>query len=521
VRSAVRLAGVVLLTAILAWLGLVSGRGAGHVPAVWWANAALVSIMLLDVARDSPSQPSESGHTLATAPVVPPLSPQVEFRGPVRSLTRREWPLLLAAGFLANLIAHLAVGDHVSQALALSACDIGEAAIAAYCVAIALRDGVDLTEHRQLLQFVVFAVLAAPLIASAAAGIALHLLAGSSMAIALRWFPPSALGMSIVPPLVLGLARRDTWDLFRPERIVNTAVYLVMIAATTTIIFSRSEFALLFLVIPPLLFLVMRLGLSGGALGCCLVAAIGTWFTVGRRGGPLAQFNPSLEHRILMLQLFLATAVLSFCVVGVILADLQRAGRAIRSSELRYRSLAASMEMLAAIDPLTRLANRRRFDEVLEKEWQRALRGQSPMSLVLFDADHFKAYNDHYGHLAGDDCLRKIADSLLQMARRPADLVARFGGEEFGVILPDTDGEGAVTIAESLRQRVEELAFAHSVSPAGRVTLSGGCATLTPVVGQGAIDLLNSADEALYEAKRQGRNRIQVAVFRPPTSLSF
>jgi diguanylate cyclase (GGDEF)-like protein len=312
----------------------------------------------------------------------------------------------------------------------------------------------------------------------------------------------------------LGIVRRDTRELFRPGRLANTLLYLIMIAAATTLIFSRSDFALLFLVIPPLLFLVVRLGLSGGALGCCVVAAIGTEFTIGRHTGPLSQFDPGLEHRILLLQMFLATAVLSVSVVAVVLADLLRASRDVRESEARYRSLAASMEMLAALDPLTHVANRRRFDEVLEAEWLRALRRQAPLSLIIFDADYFKAYNDHYGHVAGDECLRKIADTMTEIARRPADVVARFGGEEFGIVLPETDAEGALAMAEGLRRRIENLGFSHAASPMGLLTLSGGCATMTPEGSETATHLLSAADEALYEAKRQGRNRVEMAAVR-------
>ena len=402
----------------------------------------------------------------------------------------------------------------MSQVFLLSACDIAETAIAAYSVGFALGEGVDLTEQRQLLQFVAFAVVLGPLIASLAAGVVLRFLVGSSMIVSLRWFPPSALGMSVIPPLVLGIVRRDTRELFRPGRLANTLLYLIMIAAATTLIFSRSDFALLFLVIPPLLFLVVRLGLSGGALGCCVVAAIGTEFTIGRHTGPLSQFDPGLEHRILLLQMFLATAVLSVSVVAVVLADLLRASRDVRESEARYRSLAASMEMLAALDPLTHVANRRRFDEVLEAEWLRALRRQAPLSLIIFDADYFKAYNDHYGHVAGDECLRKIADTMTEIARRPADVVARFGGEEFGIVLPETDAEGALAIAEGLRRRIENLGFSHAASPMGLLTLSGGCATMTPEGSETATHLLSAADEALYEAKRQGRNRVEMAAVR-------
>jgi diguanylate cyclase (GGDEF)-like protein len=516
VRIGIRLAGVIALTAALAWLGLYSGRGAGRVPAVWWANAALVSVMLLEASERQPREPQPEDPVEAPAPPSRPL-----LSGVLAGGRRRHWPLLLAAGYVGNIIAHVLMHDTPSQVVLLSACDIAETAIAAYSVGFALGDRVDLTEQKQLLQFVAFAVILGPLVASLAAGIILHWLVGSSMAVALRWFPPSALGMSVIPPLVLGLARRETWELFKPGRLTNTLLYLFMIAAATILVFSRSDFAMLFLIIPPLLFLVVRLGLSGGALGCCVVAALGTDFTIGKRTRTLMQLDPSLEHRIFMLQMFLATAVLSVSVIAVVLAELQRASRDVRKSEMRYRTLAASMEMLAALDPLTKVANRRCFDEALDREWQRALRSRTPLSLVLFDADYFKSYNDRYGHVAGDDCLRKIADTFTSTVRRPADVVARFGGEEFGIILPETDAAGAYGLAESLRNRIERMGWTHAASPAGVVTLSGGCASMTPLVGETATDLLNSADEALYEAKRQGRNRIESAIFRRPVSMDL
>jgi diguanylate cyclase (GGDEF)-like protein len=514
VRTGIRIAGVVALTAALAWLGLYSGRGAGHVPAVWWANAALVAVMLLE-ARNGQRQPEH-----------PAEAPESSSRSFVWNLLaggrRRHWPLLLMAGYSGYMIAHVLLRDPLWEVLLLSACDVLEAAIAAYSVGFALGDKVDLTEQKQLLQFVLLAVILGPLIAGFAAGVVLHWQVGSGLILSwMRWFPPSALGMSIIPPLVLGLARRETWDLFQPSRLAKTLLYLLVIAVVTIGIFSRSDFAMLFLGIPPLLFLVVRLGLSGGALGCCVVAVLGTEFTIGRHSGTLMLVDPSLEHRIFLLQMFLATGVLSVSLIAVVLADLQRAGRDVRESELRYRTLAASMEMLAALDPLTQVANRRCFDEALDREWQRALRARTPLSLILFDADFFKAYNDRYGHLAGDDCLRKIADTFTSTVRRPADVVARFGGEEFGIILPDTDAAGAFLLADGLRTRVERLGWAHAASPAGVVTLSGGCASMTPMVGETATDLLNSADEALYEAKRQGRNRIESAVFRRPVSMDL
>ena len=471
---AVRLAAIVAVTAGLAWVGLASGRGAGHVPAIWWANAALVSIMLLG--------------------------------------GQQRWPAMLLAGYLGNVAGHLLFHDPMWETFALSACDIGETAIAAYGVAVALGQRVDLTRQRQLLQFLVFAVLLAPAWASLAAGLLLHLELGSPLTVALLWFPASALGMAVVVPLVLGLARRETRDLFHPSRLANTLLYLLLIAAATALIFSRADFPWLFFIFPPLLFLVVRLGLSGGVLGCCVVAAIGTHFTVSAQGGPFGQLaDPSLENRILILQLFLATAVLSVSVVAIVFADLKRAHAAAGDSEERYRQLASSMETLATMDPLTGVANRRHFDRVILDEWKRAARESTPLTLLILDVDCFKAFNDLYGHLEGDKCLRAIATIAVETSRRATDTVARLGGEEFAILLPGTPVDGAKETADRLRRAVMELDIKHADSEYNRVTISLGCATLVPGKTGDATQIIAAADAALYQAKKAGRNRVEIA----------
>ncbi len=168
-----------------------------------------------------------------------------------------------------------------------------------------------------------------------------------------------------------------------------------------------------------------------------------------------------------------------------------------------------ALKGLTLRDGLTGIANRRRFDEALLEEWSRAARGQTQLSLVMLDVDHFKIFNDTYGHVAGDTCLRSIAGALSQSLMRPVDLVARFGGEEFVCLLPGTDPAGALLVAERFREAVAELAIPHEHSPtAPTVTLSQGLVTMVPVAEATPDLLLVEADNRLYEAKQNGRNRI-------------
>src|SRR5476649_1594496 len=161
-------------------------------------------------------------------------------------------------------------------------------------------------------------------------------------------------------------------------------------------------------------------------------------------------------------------------------------------------------------DGLTGIANRRHFDVAIEREMRRAMRNSSPLSLLMIDIDHFKAYNDHYGHQQGDQCLIEVAAALAGMLKRPCDMMARYGGEEFAMILPETDGEQARRVAEAIRLRTLELALphAHSGISGGLVSVSIGIATQAADVPVSIAELIGAADRALYCAKRGGRNRI-------------
>ena len=175
--------------------------------------------------------------------------------------------------------------------------------------------------------------------------------------------------------------------------------------------------------------------------------------------------------------------------------------------------LAAANQRLRALssqDGLTGVANRRWFDESLEREWRRAQRSDRLLNLALIDIDHFKKYNDHYGHLAGDDCLKRVAGALRERMRRAGDLVARYGGEEFVVIIPETDARGARALAEELRATVEALGITHAASETGPVvTVSVGCSGTKPQAEKMAWSLVDAADQALYRAKNAGRNQVQ------------
>lgn len=195
------------------------------------------------------------------------------------------------------------------------------------------------------------------------------------------------------------------------------------------------------------------------------------------------------------------------------LNQLQRdeAYRALRQSQRELLEANLQLQRLMNMDGLTGLNNRRRFDEYVQSEWSRAMREQTALSLLLIDVDHFKLYNDAYGHLAGDQALKRSAAAIQASCQRPADLAARFGGEEFGVVLPGTAASGARQVAEAIRNNVQQLQIAHARSSAGPyLTVSVGGATVIPQGNASLLEWMARADEALYEAKRQGRDRTVV-----------
>lgn len=196
------------------------------------------------------------------------------------------------------------------------------------------------------------------------------------------------------------------------------------------------------------------------------------------------------------------------------LAQIERdaAFYAMREMQKQLEDTNLELKRLSSQDGLTGIANRRTYDETLDKSWRHAIREKEIISLIMVDIDFFKPYNDTYGHQGGDDCLRKVAQAIQAAVHRPLDLVARYGGEEFALVLPDTPVEGARAIAEKMMSNVAKLKLKHEGSTVSEfVTISLGVACIIPEANSSAEEFVSNADEALYEAKESGRNK---AIYR-------
>lgn len=181
--------------------------------------------------------------------------------------------------------------------------------------------------------------------------------------------------------------------------------------------------------------------------------------------------------------------------------------------ESKLSQLSHEFDELSKTDFITRLYNRRFFDEYIQKEWKSSLRSKSSLALLLIDIDNFKKFNDSYGHLEGDRCLQVVSEILVDSINRPRDLVARFGGEEFVILLPETDAAGAKNVAEAVLSRVEAFDIPiESLSKTCKVTVSIGLSTVLPEEGIYSKALIKAADKALYIAKQEGRNCIREVI---------
>ncbi len=317
-----------------------------------------------------------------------------------------------------------------------------------------------------------------------------------------NWAISDALGIAAAMPLALSLRSPEMRRLFSRQQLARTLSVLTVLFVIATFGFTVSRYPLLFLLYPALLLVESLLAFAGSTIavaGVCLVAVYCATHGYGTFG---LWPQDLLISRDAALQIFLGFHILALFPASIFALERRRLAEELHRTN-------AQLTTLAALDALTGLGNRRSLDESFALEWARASRMNLPLALIMVDIDHFKQFNDLYGHHAGDLCLRSVAGVLSSHVVRIQDHVARFGGEEFALVLPHTNLEGACALGEKLRSSVRDLAILHEGSESACVTVSVGCSSMTPSGGQDLFTLLQLADTALYKAKRLGRDRVE------------
>lgn len=395
---------------------------------------------------------------------------------------------------------------------------LGSVNVAEVTIAYLFMRRIHMSSAFRSLEDVIKFIVAGPLIASligALMGAAVLQLLGRESAAYLSilqtWWFGDALGLLIGTPLLLAILQQ-TKHQFKPLNLMDILIAAMSFLVLVMLILAKDGlfYGMLItptLLIPSMLYLASRTDLKCTALAVAIFSfGFAMLITMGRN--PFGDISISLT--ILHAQEFIA--ILSMACLGftTLLARIRDNERELeervteRTHELQQ--LNQKLEQLSTTDGLTSVANRRRFDEVLELEWARAHRTQQPIALGILDIDWFKRYNDCYGHQAGDACLRQVSAVLSANLCRTGDLVARYGGEEFVFIAPGVDSEHALRISQKICQEIQALAIPHKKSTLGCLTVSIGVTSVTPQSPQDANTPLKVADDALYDAKKHGRN---------------
>lgn len=426
---------------------------------------------------------------------------------------RRYWACYLGGGVLASIVVHILLGFTGSFAWIFTGANVVETFLAAMWLSSGNEDHPDTPDAARfdlrrigaLVRFLVFAVLLAPLSSTLLVQMILELQGRPSHLLGLsNWFFGDAMGIAIMTPLLLAILAGDLPALVRREQLLETVSILTGITLLTVGVFEQRELPLVCLLLAALLLAIFRLGSAGAAIAVFLMLAPAAWMTV-RQQGPFAPLAPLTRgtsvYSIFSLQCFLAIILITIYAVSAALAE-----RDAVHHELTEAYQEAKVH--ASIDHTTGLANRRTFEREFAREWHRAAREGVSLALVMIDVDHFKEYNDYYGHPAGDLCLRAVAQVLAKGPLRASDLVARYGGEEFIILLPRAGVRGAELLADALRCAVIDARLPHTGNLAGVVTVSAGVAAIEPSEGVAGTRLVQMADDALYRAKKGGRNRV-------------
>lgn len=451
---------------LFSWLGIVLSRQSEGVATIWFTNGLLFALVV-------------------TRP-------------------RKVWVAYFLAGFAADTLADVLYGDPFKLSVGVAAANSIEVITSCLLLTRWFGSPFPLTKRRPLVGFLGVAVLGATAVTSAlgASWTLLFVDAGPWWMLFRTWYLGDILGMAIIAPLVFILTRPGFFVMVKRPQLLDTLLLLTVPAIATGLVFSYSKDPLIFFIFPALLLVVFRLGFPGTVVSIFVIALISISFTVSGHGPLMEITGTNLPHKIVIEQIFLAVALFTCFPVAALLEERKELEVSLQKSEHRYRELASA-------DALTGLANRRGFDERLEDEWYRAEgKGQS-LALLLIDVDLFKSYNDIYGHIGGDACLRCIAGVIANALQGHSDVAARFGGEEFAVILPNTELGAALSVAESIRHAIVKMNLPHSGNPAGVQTISIGVAAGVPLRNGSVTTLLAASDHALYRAKYLGRNRVE------------
>ncbi|MBV1774985.1 diguanylate cyclase [Burkholderiaceae bacterium DAT-1] len=427
-----------------------------------------------------------------------------------------RWGLALLT-FASDVLGKLSVFP-VGLAFSLAACNLFEVGLS---YVLLQRAGVStrLERIQDFGKFVVVGPFLGALCNSVVAGFGLSLQPGVTtpyLTLVQLWWYGNGLGLLIYTPMLL-LLFKPTDE--KPRTTWIDQVVLVLSILLGVLIFSGAglaRFGALLtpnLLLPSILWMAARFDRKWTSLAVAIISIATAWAqTTGHK--PFGDENAHVE--MLRTQEFILTLSIIGMGFAILISD-QRALNNRLESKVRERTreleeVNDKLSVLSITDSMTGLANRRHFDEVMQEEWLRAHRDQKPLAVALVDVDFFKLYNDHYGHPAGDVCLKRVAGVLMSWMRRPEDLVARYGGEEFALIAPGMNLDAALARAETMCNELQRQAHPHAASPFKVVTASIGVAVWQPGHDIELPQLIELADQALYQAKLHGRNRVQTLI---------